>query len=101
MGVKVTVLYKQPADQAAFESHYLGTHVPLVNEMPGLGQFEYGRTLPNADGSNPDTFWVATLSFASIEDMGAAMASPEGGATVADLANFAGAGVDMLVSEIP
>jgi uncharacterized protein (TIGR02118 family) len=29
--VKLTVLYGPPDDPAAFEDHYAGTHVPLVD----------------------------------------------------------------------
>jgi hypothetical protein len=34
-----------------------------------------------------------------MESIGAAMASPQGQATAADLANFAGAGVDVMMGE--
>ena len=40
---------------------------------------------------------VATLSFASMEALQAAMASPEGQKTAADLANFADGGAEILI----
>lgn len=42
---------------------------------------------------------VAILEFDSMEAIGAAMSSPQGQATAADLANFASAGVDVMMGE--
>jgi len=44
-------------------------------------------------------YLVAVLEFESVDAIGAAMASQQGQATVADLSNFASAGVDVLFSE--
>ena len=44
-------------------------------------------------------YLVAVLEFDSMAAIGAAMASPQGQATAADLANFAGAGVDVMMGE--
>jgi uncharacterized protein (TIGR02118 family) len=69
MAVKITITFWDPADAEAFERHYVGTHVPLVNALPGLRAFEYGRALTNFDGSDPDAFWVVSLTFDSAEAM--------------------------------
>ena len=42
---------------------------------------------------------VAILEFDSLAAIQAATASPQGQATAADLANFAGAGVDIMIGE--
>ena len=42
---------------------------------------------------------VAELTFDSMAEIGKALASPQGQATGADLANFASGGVDLLVFE--
>ena len=44
-------------------------------------------------------YLIAILAFDSMAAIQAAMASPQGQATVADLANFAGAGVDIMIGE--
>ena len=44
-----------------------------------------------------NVYLVATLEFDSMESIGAAMASPQGQSTAADLANFASAGVDVMM----
>ena len=33
---KLIALYKQPADQAAFDQAYFNTHLPLIAKVPGL-----------------------------------------------------------------
>ena len=44
-------------------------------------------------------YLVAILEFDSMAAIQVAMASPQGQATAADLANFAGAGVDIMIGE--
>ena len=41
--VKLVVLYAQPSDPDAFDRHYLGTHMPLVRQIPVLERAESGR----------------------------------------------------------
>ena len=36
MTVKITISFFDPEDPEAFVSHYVNTHVPLVNDLPGL-----------------------------------------------------------------
>lgn len=60
----VLALYKKPADAAAFDADYHGTHVPIAKTLPGLRSYE--------------------ISSGPI-------------ATAGDLANFAQAGVDLLM----
>ena len=44
-------------------------------------------------------YMVTTLEFESMAAIGAAMSSPQGQATAADLANFAAAGVEVMMGE--
>jgi len=44
-------------------------------------------------------YLVAVLEFDSMEAIAAAMVSPQGQATAADLGNFASAGVDVMMAE--
>ena len=37
------VVYRTPADPAAFEKHYFETHVPLAKQLPGLRSYEVSR----------------------------------------------------------
>ncbi|MFJ1260054.1 EthD family reductase [Cupriavidus sp. CuC1] len=37
---KLVVLYKKPADTAAFDSYYFSTHVPITKKITGLRRYE-------------------------------------------------------------
>lgn len=96
---KLFAVYQQPTDPGAFDRYYYGTHVPLAKTLPGLKSYEVttGDVL-GASGKHA-VYLVAILEFESVATLGAAMASPQGKATAADLANFATAGVDIMFGE--
>ena len=100
MAVKITITFWEPLDPEAFEHHYVEVHAPLVNELPGLRAYEYGRALTNFDGSTPEAFWVVSLSFDDVEAMHASFASPTGQLTTADMANFITGPMKSVVSEV-
>ena len=88
MSARILVLYKQPADPAAFDKYYFGTHVPLARTIPYLRSMKFNAGPPLAlAGEAPHL--IAELEFDSMADLQAAMASPEGQATAADVPNFA------------
>lgn len=96
---KLFAVYQQPQDPAAFDSHYFGKHLPLAKAIPGLTGLEVTRGDVMGMGGKHGVYLVAMLEFESMAAIAAGMASPEGQATAADLANFAGAGVDIMMSE--
>ena len=98
--VKIVVLYGPPADPGAFEEHYANTHVPLVDKIPGLERFEATRVLATPEGGEAPYYRVAELSFAGQEALQAALSSPEGQETVADIPNFASGGATVLIGEV-
>jgi len=98
--VKVTVLYGHPADAAAFEEYYAGTHSPLVAKTQGIAKAEYTKFFPDPDGSSPVYYRMAELYFESPEVLQATMGKAEGQAIAADLANFATGGVKILVGAL-
>ena len=96
---KLFAIFQQPKDPAAFDSYYAKTHVPLVKTLPGLRSYEVTRGDVMGMGGKHGVYLVAVLEFDSVASIGAAMASPQGQATAADLANFASAGVDVMMAE--
>lgn len=96
---KLFAIYQQPEDTAAFESYYFNKHVPLAKTIPGLLSYEVTRGNVMGMSGKHGVYLVAVLEFASMEAIGAAMASSQGQATAADLANFAAAGVDVMMAE--
>ena len=98
MVAKLVVLYGHPEDPAAFDSYYENTHIPLAKKVPGLRSYSVstGPVMTPA-GPSEDFHLVATLTWDGIEDLQAALGSPAGGTTAADVANFATGGATMLV----
>ena len=97
--VKLVVTYGAPEDSAAFDEHYASTHVPLVEQIPNLRRFEAGKILGTPDGAPAPAYYLAELSFDSVEELQAAMGSPEGQAAGADVATFASGGATMMIAE--
>jgi uncharacterized protein (TIGR02118 family) len=95
---QVLVLYNVPADAAAFEQYYRETHIPIAKRIPGLRSYVISKGPVQAlAGTAPHL--VATLTYDSMADLNAALASPEGQAAAADVAKFATAGATLLIFE--
>lgn len=98
--VKLTVLYGQPTSPAAFEKYYAETHLPIAAKIQGVRRIELSKVMSAADGGASAFYRLADLYFDDAEHMQRVMSTPEGKATVADLANFATGGVTTLVSKV-
>ena len=94
---RLIAMYKTPADTAAFDAYYFGKHVPLAKTVPGLRKYEVNSGAVMGMAGPAATYLVATLHFDSLADIATAMATDQGKATAADLPNFAGAGVDIVM----
>lgn len=94
---KVIALYKTPADATAFDAYYRSTHVPLAKTLPGLRGYQVSRGPIGTPAGEAPLHLVAVLEFDSMAAVQAALTSPEGVATAGDLANFAQAGVELLM----
>ena len=94
---KLIALYKTPSDPGAFDAHYFSNHVPLAKQISGLRRYEVStEPLVTPQGDSPYHF-AAILSFDSMDALRHALASPEAQTAVSDLANFAQAGVELLI----
>ena len=96
---KLLAIYQQPADAAAFDAYYFNKHVPLAKTIPGLRSYEVTQGDVMGMAGKHGVYLVAILEFDSLAAIGAAMASPQGQAAAADLANFAPAGVELMLAE--
>ncbi len=96
---KLFAIYQQPADAAAFDNYYFNKHIPLAKTIPGLRSYEVTHGDVMGMAGKHGVYLVAVLEFDSMAAIGAAMVSPQGQATAADLANFAAAGVDVMMGE--
>lgn len=94
---QLLVLYKTPADPAAFDKYYAETHVPIAKRIGGLRKYEISRGAVASPAGASGIHLVATLTFDSMDAIQAAFASPEGQAAAADVGKFATGGVDMIM----
>lgn len=92
---KVFALYRKPADPAAFDRYYRDVHVPIAKRIPGLRGYEISRGEIGMLGGRSPYHLIAVLSFDSAAAVQAALTSPEGQATAADIGNFATGGVEI------
>ena len=92
----LVVIYKTPKNPAAFDDYYFSKHVPLAKHLPKMQRYETSKGAVHAPAGASGVHLVATLTFASLADIQAAFASPEGQAAAADVATFADGGVDMI-----
>ena len=98
--VKLVVLYTQPSDPEAFDRTYLGTHMPMVQAIPGLDRAETGRVGAVLDGGEETYYRIAELYFADQGALQAAFGSSEGLATAADYQQIAPPGSRMFVEAL-
>jgi uncharacterized protein (TIGR02118 family) len=93
---QLTALYNPPADPAAFDKHYDEVHAGLATKLPGLQRYTVTRPGPDPEGNPPAYHLVAVLEWESASAFQEAIGSEQGQAALADLPNFAGAGMTML-----
>lgn len=72
----------------AFQSYSKGTHMPLVEKVPGLKRYVVNHTVLNPAGAAGACDAVAELWFDSPEAFQSALGSPEGVAALADQPNY-------------
>ncbi|HRH58975.1 MAG TPA: EthD family reductase [Chitinophagaceae bacterium] len=97
---KVTVLYKHPESEEAFEKYYAETHLPLAAKIPHLDHAEFTKFMAAPDGSKSAYYRMAELYFASDELMMQALGSDEGRAAAGDIPKFATGGFEFLFGKV-
>ena len=89
--MKLTVLYGNPEDPAAFEEYYANTHMALVDKIPSFQRYEAARII---DGR------IFEIYFDDLERLHSSLATPEGQAAPNDIPNFATGGAKLFISEV-
>jgi uncharacterized protein (TIGR02118 family) len=98
--VKLVVLYAQPSDPEAFDRHYLGTHVTLVSNVPGLVRSETGVVTSALDGGEETYYRIAELYFADDQALQAGLGAEEGRAMAADYRQIAPPGSRLFIENL-
>ena len=92
---KLLVLYPEPHDRVQFAQHYETTHLPLVQELPGMRACRYSLDLSGQDEQS-GYFAVFEADFDDNEALVRALSSPQGAAVQADVPNYATGGAIIL-----
>jgi uncharacterized protein (TIGR02118 family) len=100
MSFQMIGMYRTPEDVAAFDHHYETVHAPLAATLPGLRAFTMTHPAPIADGEPAEYHLVSTLTFDDEAAFAAALGGEIGQQAVADLPNFAAAGVTILTGPV-
>jgi len=94
---RLVVMYKTPADAAAFDAYYINTHIPIAKALPGLRKYEVSQGPIMTPAGASDFHLIATLHFDGLPAIQNAFSSKEGRAAAADVQKFATGGVEMVM----
>jgi len=89
---RLTVLYGHPQDPEEFDRYYHEIHVPLARKMRGLAGWTIGKCESAIPGEPPPYYMIVGLYAETRAELEAALASPEGKATIDDVPRFATGG---------
>ena len=81
---KMVVIYRTPADPAAFAAHYFNVHVPMAKRLPGLRKYEISRGPIATPAGDPEPYLIGTLYFDDLAAIREAFATEAGRACAAD-----------------
>ena len=77
MTAKIVALYSKPQNPQEFEKRYYDEHVPLVNKMPGVRQWEISKFAGSENGAEP-YYMLVELYYDSMEALQASLDSEAG-----------------------
>jgi len=100
MSVKLTVIYDNPTDPAAFEKQHAERHAALARKIPNVKRVELAKVFPKENGSPTPAYRTADLYFDNYAAACAAVATPEGQAFARDAQQLGTGGVKFLLSDI-
>lgn len=81
---RMIVIYRTPADPAAFDEHYFNVHIPMAKQLPGLRRYEVSRRPILTPAGDPEPYLIGTLYFDDLAAIRTAFATPLGRECAAD-----------------
>jgi uncharacterized protein (TIGR02118 family) len=99
MTTKITVIYDNPTDPAAFEEGYPAS-LALARRLPDLQRIETTKVWPKEDGSPTPAYRLVDLSFADYDTASATVTTPQAGAFFESVFALATGGVRLLFAEV-
>ena len=96
--IKLIILFRQPADVAAFEPRY-NQNLALMEKMPGIRRRQGCLVFGSPAGQSP-YYRLLELYFDDRTALDGALLSPEGRAAGSDLIQFAGRDVELIFCDV-
>ncbi len=100
MATKITIIYDNPVDPAAFESAYASGQVELAKKLPGLESIETSKVWPKEDGSPTPAYRMVDLYFPDYDTACTAVTTAEAGDLFASVMGSATGGLRVLFSDV-
>lgn len=97
---KITVIYDNPSDTAAFEAAYEAEQLQAARRIPGQIRFETSKVWPKEDGGATPAYRMIDMYFPDYDAASAAVTTPEAGAFFEAMARLSTGGVRVLFSDI-
>ncbi|AWB92311.1 EthD family reductase [Aeromicrobium chenweiae] len=99
MATKITVIYDNPEDEAAFEAAY-PDQVAQAKKLPGLQRIETSKVWPKEDGSATPAYRLVDMYFADYDSASAAVTTEEAAALFPQILQSATGGVRIVFADI-
>jgi uncharacterized protein (TIGR02118 family) len=100
MSTKITVIYDNPTDPAAFEAAYADGQVELARKLPGLTRIETSKVWPKEDGTPTPAYRLIDLYFPDYDMASVAVTTPEAGALFPTIFGLASGGVRIVFADV-
>lgn len=97
---KITVIYDNPTDPAAFESAYEAEQLEAARRIPGYLRLEASKVWPKEDGSPTPAYRMIDLYYPDYSTAVDAVSTPEAGAFFEAMARLSTGGVRVLMSDV-
>ena len=99
MSTKITVVYDNPTDPAAFEAGY-PDQLALAQKLPGIRRVESARVWPKEDGSPTPAYRILDLHFADYDAASQAVTTEQAGAFFPTVGDLATGGVRIVFADV-
>ena len=99
MNTKITVIYDNPQDPAAFEAAY-PAHLALAKQIPGIQRMETSKVWPKEDGSPTPAYRLMDMYFIDYDAASAAVTTAEAAAFFPSVFALATGGVRIVFAHI-
>jgi len=99
MTTKITVIYDNPLDPAAFEAGY-AEQLELAKQLPGLERLESAKVWPKEDGTPTPAYRLLDLYFADYDSASAAVTTPEAAALFPAIFGLATGGLRITFADV-